>query len=342
VALSVKGDAQSVATRARALAIRLDGSLIPAVPVPRLQDGAIDVVAHHAYAEWMAKAPIKGVAVWAHTGRGLHLTGEQRDRILRDWRRALPGDATIVAGCGVPHDGRPLPASPAPRTDEVIHRTVAMADEARHGGADALLVHPPSALGGLTNARDRVLAVHEALASVGLPVIVFLLYQRASGLEYDDDLLSALLALDHVVGLKIATLNSVMRVQDVMQLMTVHYPDRLRITGEDRFLGYSLTIGARAALIGMGAARPALQARLVTAAVEGDDVTLQRLTRVVDRFAAATFVEPMEGYILRMLWALAADGIIPDRACHDPHGPALLPDDRERVLAALHEMERTP
>ena len=41
------------------------------------------------------------------------------------------------------------------------------------------------------------------------------------------------------------------------------HPDKLLITGEDRFLGYSLMMGARAALIGMGAALTDIQAQLL-------------------------------------------------------------------------------
>jgi 4-hydroxy-tetrahydrodipicolinate synthase len=45
----------------------------------------------------------------------------------------------------------------------------------------------------------------------------------------------------------------------------------------------------------------------------------------------------MEGYIRRMLWALAADGVIPDDACDDPWGPALPATERETVRHAVRE-----
>ena len=48
------------------------------------------------------------------------------------------------------------------------------------------------------------------------------------------------------------------------------HPTKLLITGEDRFLGYSLLLGARAALIGMGAALPDLQADLLRARAAED------------------------------------------------------------------------
>jgi hypothetical protein len=43
----------------------------------------------------------------------------------------------------------------------------------------------------------------------------------------------------------------------------------------------------------------------------------------------------MEGYVRRMLWALAADGVIPADACDDPWGPVLDPAEREHVTRAV-------
>jgi 4-hydroxy-tetrahydrodipicolinate synthase len=252
---------------------------------------------------------------------------------------ALPSPAIVIAGCGVPANKGTLPSDPRTRTDEVIRRALAMAEEARAGGADALLVHPPGQLADLPDAAGRVLALHDALAEAALPLIAFVLYRRASGLEYDDSLLDELLALPHMAGVKLATLNSVMRFQTVADRMSSHHADRLLITGEDRFLGYSLMIGARCALIGMGAARTAMQAALVRAAITNDASTLVRLTRACDRFGAAAFAEPIEGYIRRMLWVLAEDGIIPEEACHDPVGPDLGPEERAHVVRVLRGID---
>ena len=330
---------RSLTDPARDLANRLDGTLVPAVPVPRLSNGTLHAEAQRAYAGWMATQPVSGVAVWAHTGRGLLLDAATREHVLSVWRAAMPAPALIIAGCGVPADSGRLPTDPRTRTDAVIHRTIAMADAARAGGADALLVHPPGHLAALPDAPGRVLALHDALSTVGLPLLAFLLYQRASGLEYDDAILDEVLGLPHVAGVKLATLDSVMRFQTVASHVAATHPDRLLITGEDRFLGYSLMIGARCALIGMAAARTSLQHALVQAAVTNDARALVRLTRACDLFAAATFLEPMEGYIRRMLWALAEDGVIPEDACHDPTGPPLARDERTRVVRALRALE---
>lgn len=281
---------------------RLEWGLIPAVPVP-FRGTTIDAAAQHTYAAWMAGQPVAGVAVWAHTGRGPHLTPEQRAGVLRAWRAALPGKV-IVAGAN----------------------STEMAREAKRGGADALLAFPAP--------RDAV-RYHEALAHE-LPVIAFYLYEAAGGVDYDDATLHAILSLPGVCGIKVATLDSVMTFQRIAAVMRAH-PDKLLITGEDRFLGYSLMLGARAALIGMGAALPDVQAALLHAKRTGDDRAFLRLSAQLDAFGEVTFTAPLEGYIRRMLWAAAAEGAIPDDACDDPWGPPLPARERDAVRRAVQE-----
>jgi 4-hydroxy-tetrahydrodipicolinate synthase len=284
------------------LVSRLEWGLLPAVPVP-FRGAELDEAAQRGYARWMAGHPIAGVAVWAHTGRGPHLSPEQRRLVLEIWREALP-DRIVVAGA----------------------RDVTMAIEARRGRADAILAFPSA---------DDPVGYHRRL-SRELPVIAFWLYQAAGGVAYDDATLDAILALPDVAGIKMATLDSVMTYQRVAALVARH-PDKLLITGEDRFLGYSILLGARAALIGMGAALPDLQAELLRARAEADWERFLKLSRLCDAFAQTTFIPPMEGYVRRMLWAAAADGAIPREACDDPWGPALPIEERAAVEAAVRD-----
>ncbi|MGH7531282.1 MAG: dihydrodipicolinate synthase family protein, partial [Gemmatimonadales bacterium] len=63
-----------------------------------------------------------------------------------------------------------------------------------------------------------------------------------------------------------------------------------------------------------------------------------RLSAQFDAFSQVTFVEPMEGYVRRMLWSLAADGVIPDDCCDDPWGPGLPAAEREAVERAVRAL----
>jgi 4-hydroxy-tetrahydrodipicolinate synthase len=288
------------------LAERIQWGLIPAVPVPFRGD-RLDGQAQREYARWMAAHPVAGVAVWAHTGRGPHLSAEQRREVLETWREALP-DRVIVAGA----------------------RDITMAIEARRGRADALLAFPE---------RNDPVGHHRRLGRE-LPVIAFYLYEAAGGVAYDDATLHAILELPQVVGIKVATLDSIMTFQRIAALIRSH-PDKVLITGEDRFYGYSVMAGATAALIGMGAALPDAQAELLLAFRDRQWERFITLSALCDRLAQATFVEPMEGYIRRMLWAAAAEGAIPREACDDPWGPALPEREREIVDQVVADARAT-
>jgi 4-hydroxy-tetrahydrodipicolinate synthase len=158
--------------------------------------------------------------------------------------------------------------------------------------------------------------------------------------SYDDSTLHAILELPDVIGIKVATLDSVMTFQRIAAVLRSH-PSKLLITGEDRFLGYSLLLGARTALIGMGAALPDLQADLLRARVQEDWPRFVMLSEICDRFAQTTFIDPMEGYIRRMLWAAAAEGALPADACDDPWGPPLPNDQRDAVERLVRDARAT-
>jgi 4-hydroxy-tetrahydrodipicolinate synthase len=306
---------------------KLAGGLIPAAPVMFDRAHQFHERAHAAYVDYMRTQPIAGVAVWAHTGRGLHLTKDVARRVVETWREALP-NKPLIAGVGAGSEiSDPIAATEA---------TLSMAADAARYGADAVLAYPPSWLR-QNEARDRLIVEHhERLDQVGLPIVLFYLYEAAGGISYSANVLDELLSLPHVVGIKMATLDSVMTYQDVARHVQARHPHKLLITGEDRFLAYSLRKGARAALIGLGAVCCELQAELLRSHVEGRAERFLELSDAVDELAEALFVRPMEGYIGRILCALAKLGIIPEEAAYDPWGPSLSASEIQNIEIALN------
>ena len=307
----------------------LAGGLIPAVPVMFDREHHFHERAHETYVTFMSSQPVAGVAVWAHTGRGLLLDDETSRRVLREWRQALP-DKPVIAGVGA----RNKEANPEAATNA----THAMAEAAAGYGADALLVYPPSWLKHHEQRDSLIVKHHEHLAKLGLPLVLFYLYEAAGGVRYTETVLDELLALPNVIGIKMATLDSVMTYQDVASHIQSRHPDKLLITGEDRFLGYSLRRGAKAALIGMGAVCADLQAELIKAHLTANAERFLELSDVVDRLAEVLFVDPMEGYISRILYALARLGVIPADAANDPWGPALSTHELDNINTVLNTL----
>ena len=153
----------------------LHGALIPAVPVPFRADGEIDLAAQERYAEWMARQPVDGVAVWAHTGRGLRLDPDQRAVVLAILAEALGPSRFVIAAAGA----EPGLVDPG----EVMISARSMARQARRLGADVLLIHPPVAFRHRHDRDTLILDYHAAIAEAGLPMILFYLYEDAGGIS---------------------------------------------------------------------------------------------------------------------------------------------------------------
>lgn len=302
------------------------GSLFPAVPVPMLVGRNIDWEAQELLAQSIAASPVSGAAVWAHTGRGLLHKREERIRILQCWRDALQ-QRSIVAGIG--GDRTILDDA------DYLRSALVMAEDAAANGAAFLLCHPPR-----YQSSEDIQVYYGELSRLGIPLILFYLYPQAGGQFYDDEMLRTLLQLPNITGMKLATLNDVMRYQDVTEILTKEYPKITLITGEDRFLGYSIMMGATAGLLGMSTIFPTLQHELFAAFNRKELERFYYLSKICDEIGRAIFAAPMEAYIGRLLYALAKLGVIPSDSGLDPFGPALTPEDRAKVdslIASLPE-----
>ncbi len=312
--------------QAAEFAARIFGKVIPAVPVPCRADGTIDTTAQARYVDYMAGQRVGAVAVWAHTGRGLHLVRGQRKLVLEAWRRA---GHPLVAGVG-PYAG-----------EHPDDEALAMADDAVAWGADALLVHPPRPYWHRPDGAARILRYHERLNDRGVAMLLFDLYAEAGGVPYPLDLLHDLLQLPSVVGIKLATLHDCVRVQDIIALVR-QVPGKLAVSGEDRFFGASVMWGCTSALLGLAAACTDLSVEVLRAFLAGEYRRFVELSARVDRLAAAVFKAPMEGYVRRVLWALVTQGIVAPEAAHDPFGPVVADDDLRAVAAAVREIGYVP
>ena len=307
----------------------LTGQLIPAIPVPFDTDGKLHVEAHESYLRYMSTQSIAGVAVWAHTGRGLLIDKDTARQVLQDWRRALPGKV-VIAGAGAVRS--------ISDHEQATTSTLKMAEAAAEHGADALLAYPPTWLREHTQKDSLIVDLHSRLSQIGLPIVLFYLYEAAGGISYAPTVLDELLSLPNVIGVKVATLDSVMTYQNIARQLEAKHSDQLLITGEDRFLGYSLRRGAKAALIGMGAVCCELQSELMKAHVNENADRFLELSDMVDRLAEVLFVRPMEGYIRRILFALSYLGIIPIAGANDPWGPEVTTEEFKRIAETVNAL----
>lgn len=310
---------------------KLDKCFFPAVPVTFDKKGGIVDEAQAKYAQYMDKQPVSGVALWVHTGRGLMLSKEQREKVFNTWRKALSGDKDIICGVGSKLAGEMT-------EEEYIGNTLEMGEQAKALGADAILLYPPAFYRGKPEQDEKVLEYHKKVCEIGLPVIVFYLYEEAGGILYSREVLEKIFAIENIAGIKMATLDSAMTYQDVSNMILRCFPEIKLITGEDRMYGYTLARGACGSLVGLGAVCQKLQREMMDAFwTEDYELFVKRMLQV-DKLAECTFIRPMEGYIEKMLYILNLQGIIPEEAVNDPYGPGITEEEKAEIKRVLKEI----
>ncbi len=303
---------------------KIKNTIIPAVPVPFNEDGSINHDSQQSYVEWMNNQPIKSVALWAHTGRGLYISREQREYVYNSWREGLSNDKLILCGVGARIED-------SIKDEEYIEGAVDMAIHAKELGADMILPYAPTLFRGRSNQDEMIVKYHKRIAEVGLPMVLFFLYEEAGGITYSQDVLRELFKIENVIGIKMATLDSIMTYQDVSNLIMEEAPHISLITGEDRMFGYTIMRGAVGALVGLGSIYTRLQYDMMKAYYNEEHSSFIEKSIIVDNLAEHTFYSPMEGYIERVLYILAKKGIIDMEAVNDPYGPGVTDEERNRI-----------
>lgn len=316
---------------ARKLVELLGGSVSAATLTPFDSAGRMHPDAIADYARALAGGGIGSLAVCVHTGRGPWLPDPQRSELVAGFR--IASGLPVLAGVGLP------PGTAVTDRHELTDSVLRNAAPVVSAGAAALLCFPPSRL---PDDDDAVLHLHERLAAeTGLPVLAFALYERASKNQYDVSTAARLVRLPGVAGVKVALLDDAIGCQDLIAACHRANPDALVLTGEDRMLGPSLMWGARGMLIGLAAALPAWSVAVHDAWTSGRYDEFVTASGRLDRLAALVFREPMEGYVQRMAWVAAWQGILDPAFAHDPHGPKLGPGERDELVRELDRLATT-
>ena len=294
------------------------GGLIPATVLPMFADGSIDDDGLRSYISWVVDQRPVALAINVDTGEGPHLTHEEKVHVLEVVRDTT--DTPIIAGIAGPSTAA----------------AVRQATEFKAAGADGFLVFPiPAYLSEPLNPRVPV-AYHEAIAQVGLPLIIFQLQPALAGLNFEPDTLRAMAAVEGVVGIKEASFDARRFVDTARLLEDLPRPITL-LTGNDNFILESFMLGATGALIGFGAVMTGEQVAMIEAWRDGRLDEARALGRRVQRLADVVFARPVGDYRVRLKECLRILGVL-DAAHVRP--PLIGLDDLERAHLAdvLHEV----
>jgi 4-hydroxy-tetrahydrodipicolinate synthase len=299
------------------MALNLDG-LIPATVLPMHADGSIDEPGLRSYIAWVVEQGPVALAINVDTGEGPHLTHDEKVRIITVVREVT--DLPIVAGLA------------GPSTDAAVRQ----AQDFKAAGADALLVFPiPAYLSQPLNPAVPVL-YHARIAQVGLPLILFQLQPALAGVNYDADVLEAMVRVDGVVAIKEASFDA-RRFVDTARLLE-RLPKKVTLlTGNDNFILESFLLGATGALIGFGAVMTREQVDMIRAWQEGRTEEAMALGRRVQRLADVIFAAPVGDYRVRLKECLRILGVLESASVRQPLLP-ISDAEREQLTAVLKEV----
>jgi 4-hydroxy-tetrahydrodipicolinate synthase len=299
------------------MTLDLDG-LIPATVLPMHADGAIDEAALRGYIGWIAGQGPVALAINVDTGEGPHLTHDEKVRVLRVVREVT--DLPIVAGLA------------GPSTDAAVRQ----ARDFKAAGADALLVFPiPAYLSEPLDVRVPV-SYHEAIADVGLPMILFQLQPALAGVNFERETLEAMASVDGVVAIKEASFDARRFVDTARLLEQLPRPITL-LTGNDNFILESFLLGATGALIGFGAVMTREQVDMIAAWQAGRTGEALALGRRVQRLADVVFAAPVGDYRVRLKECLRLLGVLANAHVRRPLLP-ISDDERAFLMAVLEEV----
>ncbi|NWF30575.1 dihydrodipicolinate synthase family protein [Streptomyces sp. PKU-EA00015] len=289
---------------------RLTGVVV-ATALPYYEDAsapaglAVDLDRYAEHCKWLVAHGCHGVGPNGSLGEYSSLTDEERRAVARTAIEAVGGAGTVVVGV---HGAG-------------SHQARYWAEAAAEDGADGVLCLPPT----LYRANHReVLAHFEAVASVGLPVMV---YNNPLDTKVDltPDLLAEIAQIDNVVAVKEFS-GDVRRVLEIKE----RAPGLEVISGADDVVLESLLMGATGWFAGFPNVFPAESALLFELATAG---RLEEAHALYEPLVAAFRWDSRTEFVQAIKLGMEQVGRY-GGPCRPPRGP-LSPAQREQVAADM-------
>ncbi|MFE7311812.1 dihydrodipicolinate synthase family protein [Streptomyces sp. NPDC057555] len=279
---------------------------LPYFPDPTAPAGlAVDYDRYAEHCRWLVDNGCHGVGPNGSLGEYAALTDEERRTVARTAIQAVGGAGTVVVGV---HGAG-------------AHQARHWAEAAAEDGADGLLCLPPTMY---RANRGEVLAHYEAVASVGLPVMV---YNNPHDTKVDltPDLLAEIAGIDNIVAVKEFS-GDVRRVLEIKE----RAPGLAVVAGADDVVVESLLMGATGWFAGFPNVFPAESARLYALATDG---RLAEARALYEPLAAAFRWDARTEFVQAIKLGMEHVGRF-GGPCRPPRGP-LSADQRDRIEADM-------
>jgi len=281
--------------------------LFPATVLPMTEDARIDEPALRRYMSHIAGTTIHGVAINVDTGEALHLSHEERVRVIEIVVDEIGDRLPVIAGL------------PAQFTDQAV----AFGRDYKAAGASAQLVFPISAYQGSPLEPEVVVRYHAAVGEVGLPLVLFNLLPSLGGVLLPAEIIERVCGLAAVVAIKDASFDARIFVEVLTAVRQQARPIAV-LTGDDPFIHESFVLGADGALLGLGAVPTRQLAEMVDLAVAGRFAESKVIMDRLMPLERVMFAPPVRDYRARAKEALVMQGIIPRATVREPLLPISL------------------
>ncbi|WP_409495332.1 dihydrodipicolinate synthase family protein [Amycolatopsis sp. cmx-11-12] len=287
------------------------GGVVVATALPYRADEAapaglaVDYEAYAAHCRWLIDNGCRGVGPNGSLGEYSSLTDDERRRVARTAIETVGRDGIVVVGVHGPGS----------------HQARHWAEIAAEDGAHGLLCLPPTMY---RANRGEVLAHFEAVASVGLPVMV---YNNPIDTKVDltPGLLAEIAAIDNVVAVKEFS-GDVRRVLEIRE----QAPELDVISGADDVVLESLLMGATGWFAGFPNVFPAESVRLFELARAGK---LEEAMALYEPLVAAFRWDSRTEFVQAIKLGMDLVGRY-GGPCRPPRGP-LTDEHREQVTADM-------
>ena len=267
-------------------------------------------------------AGMRGLLVNGHAGENFLTTADEKKRVIELCRANVPEGCLLIAGINA----------------ESSLEAVAQAEDAAQAGADALLIFPPNSWI-LGPHPDTVLKHHRIIIEAcKLPIMLYQAPVAAGSMAYQPDLLSQLIQLPRIVGIKEGSWE-VTAYEANRRLVKSIAPHIAVMASGDEHLLTSFILGSDGSQVSLAVIIPQEIIALETAVKKGDIATAQSLHEVIYPLAKAIYGTPPSSYATARLKAcLQLLGHIPNATCRPPIGPVLPQPEINRLDRLLKQL----
>lgn len=272
---------------------RFSGLFIPHV-TPFSDSGALDIDSLAELTRYFSSLPgVAGLVSCARIGESPVLSADEKRRVYEVAGRA-------ARGAGKVHIATIAPQS----TDEAV----ALMRDLESLPVDGVMIFPPLLFAwGKVHADLKVRFFEDLAQETRLPVVLFQIPVKSY--YYDPETICRIARLDNVVAFKEASFDMELFRETVERLRREGAAMRV-LTGNDRFVAESYSLGAHGALIGVANVATEKWAAMDSAGRAGDFARAAALQRELESVKELVFGEPIVEAVARIKVVLQHEGLI--------------------------------